>query len=78
MRSGQTDAERRLWQLLRAKRFAGYKFKRQQPIDEYIVNFVCFARRVIVEADGGQHADNAYDRRRDQYLAGAGFRVLRF
>ena len=78
MRSGQTEAERRLWQMLRAKRFAGYKFKRQQPIDEYIVDFVCFGRRVIIEADGGQHAGSAYDRRRDHHLAGAGFRVLRF
>lgn len=78
MRSEPTDAERALWQLLRAKRFVGYKFKRQVPIDRYIVDFVCFANRLIVEADGSQHAENSYDAERDAYLAGQGFRVLRF
>ena len=53
--ASQTPAEHRLWQLLRAHRFAGYKFKRQLAIDDYIADFVCFERRLIVEADGGQH-----------------------
>ena len=78
MRSEPTDAERALWQLLRAKRFVGYKFKRQVPIDRYIVDFVCFAARLIIEADGSQHAESDYDAERDAYLAGQGFRVLRF
>src|SRR5256885_13060225 len=52
MRAESTDAEHRLWQLLRAHRFAGYKFRRQVPIDFYIADFVCFARRLIVEIDG--------------------------
>ncbi len=78
MRSEPTDAERALWQLLRAKRFVGYKFKRQVPIDRYIVDFVCFADRLIIEADGSQHAESDYDAERDAYLAGQGFRVLRF
>jgi very-short-patch-repair endonuclease len=77
MRSQPTDAERRLWQILRAKRFAGYKFRWQVPIDFYIADFACFARRLIIELDGGQHADSAADKRRDAYLKAQGFRVLR-
>ncbi len=78
MRSEPTDAERALWQLLRAKRFVGYKFKRQVPIDRYIVDFVCFADRLIIEADGSQHAESDYDAERAAYLARQGFRVLGF
>ena len=74
----QTDAEWRLWEALRAKRFAGYKFKRQQPIGAYIVDFVCFARRLVVEVDGSQHMDSPSDRKRDLWLTAEGFRVLRF
>jgi very-short-patch-repair endonuclease len=77
MRSAPTDAEHRLWQILRAKRLAGYKFRRQMPIDGFIADFVCLGRRLIVEADGGQHGDGA-DARRDAYLEAQGFRVLRF
>jgi len=78
MRRQPTPAEHRLWQILRAKRLAGYKFKRQLPIDGYIADFACPARRLIIEADGGQHSDKAYDEQRDAYLSGQGFRVLRF
>jgi very-short-patch-repair endonuclease len=78
MRSEQTPAEHRLWQILRAKRLAGYKFKRQLPIDQYIVDFACPQRRLIVEADGGQHAGSDRDLKRDAYLQAQGFRVLRF
>jgi very-short-patch-repair endonuclease len=78
MRSAPTEAEHRLWQLLRAKRFAGYKFKRQLPVDGYIVDFACPGRRLIIEADGGQHSENTYDEKRDSYLRGQGFRILRF
>lgn len=78
MRSNPTEAEGRMWSLLRAKRFAGYKFKRQLVIFPYIADFVCLARRVIVEADGSQHADSEYDKRRDAWLIGQGFHVLRF
>jgi very-short-patch-repair endonuclease len=77
MRSDQTDAEHRLWQLMRAHRFAGYKFRRQVPIDFYIADFVCFAERLIVELDGGQHADSPSDPKRDAFLRGQGFRVVR-
>ena len=78
MRSEPTPAEHRLWQILRAKRLAGYKFKRQLPIDSYIVDFACPARRLIIEADGGQHSATARDRHRDEYLQAQGFRILRF
>ena len=77
MRSDPTDAERRLWTILRAKRLAGYKFKRQVPIDHYIADFVCLRHSLIVEADGGQHGEDV-DRRRDAYLKAQGFRILRF
>jgi very-short-patch-repair endonuclease len=72
-----TEAEHRLWQLLRAHRFSGYKFRRQVPIDFYIADFICFARRLIIELDGGQHAASASDARRDTYLKQQGFRVVR-
>ena len=78
MRFQPTEAERRLWQLLRAHRFSGYKFKQQVPIDFYIADFVCFARRLIIEVDGGQHAESEHDARRDAFLRSQGFRVLRF
>ena len=77
MRHAPTDAECRLWSLLRAKRLSGYKFKRQQPIDHYIADFVCLQHRLIVEADGGQHSIEA-DAPREAYLTAQGFRILRF
>jgi very-short-patch-repair endonuclease len=55
------------------------KFRRQQPIDNYIVDFICFENRIIIEVDGGQYADeNNKDRERDSYLQQFGFKVLRF
>jgi very-short-patch-repair endonuclease len=78
MRSNPTEAEHGLWQLLRAKRLAGHKFKRQLPIDGYIVDFICIRKRLIVEADGGQHSGSDYDADRDAYLRSQGFMLLRF
>jgi very-short-patch-repair endonuclease len=78
LRKNQTDAEHRLWKLLRAKRLEGWKFRRQLPIEHYIVDFACPAARLIVEADGGQHNGSAYDAARDQWLATRGWRVMRF
>ena len=78
MRSEPTPAEHRLWQILRAKRLAGYKFKRQLPIDQYVVDFACLSHRLIVEADGGQHAESTRDTVRDTHLEAQGFRVLPF
>jgi very-short-patch-repair endonuclease len=77
MRSDGTDAEHRVWQMLRAHRFSGYKFRRQVPIDLYIADFVCFAARLIIELDGGQHAGSATDSKRDAFLHSQGFRVIR-
>lgn len=78
LRSRMTDAERCLWRHLRASRLESTKFKRQQPLGPYIVDFVCFHAKVIVEVDGGQHAESSTDPVRDAWLAGQGFRVLRF
>jgi len=77
MRSEPTPAEHRLWQILRAKRLAGFKFKRQLPIDGYLVDFACPGRRLIIEADGGQHNESDADQRRDAYLKAQGFHILR-
>ena len=61
------------------KQMEGLKFRRQQPIDNYIVDFVCFDNRIIIEVDGGQHADeNNKDIERDAYLQQFGFKILRF
>jgi very-short-patch-repair endonuclease len=78
MRANPTEAERRLWSILRAKRMPGYKFKRQQVLERYIVDFVNFEHRLIVEADGSQHAESEADVERDAWLKGQGFVVLRF
>jgi very-short-patch-repair endonuclease len=78
MRRNPTEAERRLWSILRSHRLVGYKFKRQQRIGTFIVDFVNFERRLIVEADGSQHTENAYDEKRDTWLKAQGFEVLRF
>jgi very-short-patch-repair endonuclease len=78
MRQAPTDAENALWRLLRSRRLSALKFRRQVPIAPYIVDFVCFEHRLIVEADGSQHADSAYDLDRDAFLKAEGFVVLRF
>jgi adenine-specific DNA-methyltransferase len=79
MRREPTEAEGKVWRQLRAHRFAEWKFKRQQPIGHYIVDFVCFEHRLIVEIDGGQHVEQrAYDDRRTHWLNTQGFTVLRF
>ena len=78
MRKEPTDAERTLWHLLRGRRFSGFKFRRQAPIGPYIADFVCFEARLIVEADGSQHAESAVDAERDAWFAKEGFRVRRF
>jgi very-short-patch-repair endonuclease len=78
LRKEMTEAEHLLWLHLRAHRLDGQKFRRQQPIGPYIVDFVQFDARLIVEADGGQHNESASDRTRDAWLASQGFRVLRF
>ena len=79
LRQNATDAETLLWRHLRDRRLAGFKFRRQHVIGHYIVDFVCPSEKLIVELDGGQHAERvAYDERRTGYLESNGFRVVRF
>jgi len=78
MRKEPTPAERILWRLLRGRQLDGIKFRRQVPIGDYIVDFACKSPQIVIECDGGQHADNAYDLERDAWLAATGFRVFRF
>jgi very-short-patch-repair endonuclease len=77
-RKNMTDAEQLLWRHLRAHRMCGQKFRRQQPIGPYVVDFVHFGGRVVIEADGGQHNGSANDAVRDAWLRSQGFTVLRF
>ena len=79
LRQAQTDAEGLLWHYLRGKRLGGYKFRRQQPIGPYIVDFACLSRKLLIEVDGGYHVQRKdYDERRDRFLRNEGYRVLRF
>ena len=79
LRRGMTDAERKLWGALRRKQFDGFKFRRQHLFDPYVLDFVCLPAKLVVEIDGGQHADAiADDAKRTRALALAGFLVLRF
>ncbi|MCP9468881.1 MAG: endonuclease domain-containing protein [Nitrospira sp.] len=78
LRRHMTESENRLWQHLRAHRLNGQKFRRQQPIGPYVVDFVHFGARLVVEADGGQHHDAPHDKQRDNWLHQQGFTVLRF
>jgi very-short-patch-repair endonuclease len=73
-----TDAERRFWFALRDRRFAGFKFRRQVSLGPFIADFVRFHARVIVEVDGGQHAESLSDERRDRWFEANGFVVLRY
>jgi very-short-patch-repair endonuclease len=73
-----TDAERKLWFALRDRRFANFKFRRQVPLGRFIADFVCFDARVIIEVDGGQHAESLSDRARDYWFAENDLLVLRF
>ncbi len=79
LRQDLTDAERKLWYHLRNRQLQGHKFRRQHEIDHYIVDFVCTESLLIIELDGGQHADQLdYDERRTRHLQAGGYRVLRF
>jgi type I restriction enzyme M protein len=81
MRSFSTDAEKRLWRVLRNRKLGGFKFRRQVPIAPYIIDFYCHEIGVAVEADGGQHSDPAqlaYDNRRTTFLNKQGVKVMRF
>jgi urease accessory protein len=78
LRKNLTEAERRLWSHLRNRQLAGLKFRRQSSVGPYIADFLCHEQKLIVEVDGGQHADDARDDPRTRFLESEGFRVLRF
>jgi very-short-patch-repair endonuclease len=79
LRENQTDVENRLWAQLRSRQFGGVKFRRQHPIGPFIVDFCCVERGLVVELDGGQHAQRSdMDERRTGVLERFGYRVLRF
>jgi very-short-patch-repair endonuclease len=78
MRGAPTETEHRLWRLLRDRRLNGFKFRRRVPLGPYIVDFLCVGAKLIVEADGFQHAENHRDIVRDAYPARQGWKVLRF
>jgi very-short-patch-repair endonuclease len=79
LRRNQTDVERKLWARLRSRQLRSFKFRRQHPIGPFITDFCCFKRRLVVELDGGQHANRtADDQKRTAFLVARGYRVLRF
>ncbi|MBI3743722.1 MAG: endonuclease domain-containing protein [Chloroflexi bacterium] len=81
LRRPQTPSEARLWSRLRDSRLLGAKFRRQHPIGQYIVDFVCLEQKVVIEVDGSQHSEDsaiAHDAERTAWLEGTGYRVLRF
>lgn len=81
LRKDSTIQERRLWNLLKNHQFYGLKFKRQHPIGEYIVDFICKEAKIIIEVDGGQHNENENieaDKIRTKYLESKGYKVIRF
>jgi len=78
LRINQTDAETVLWNRIRNRQIDRAKFVRQYPIGRYICDFVCRDRKIVIEVDGGQHAESASDEVRDRYLRAEGYRVMRF
>ena len=79
LRKNMTPAEQRLWKHLRGKQLGGYRFRRQQPLGAYILDFICVESKLVIEIDGGQHATQIpYDEARTQYLQNLGFTVIRF
>ncbi len=81
LRQGQTDAEALLWLKLRGRQILNLKFRRQHPIGVYFADFVCLEIGLVIELDGGQHAEDAagsYDAKRESDMAALGFQTLRF
>ena len=81
LRKNQTDAEQLLWNILRGRRFAGKKFRRQHPVGQYIIDFYCHELKLAIELDGGQHNEETtkiYDAKRSNYLEKQGIRIIRF
>jgi very-short-patch-repair endonuclease len=79
LRRGQTETEKRLWRLLRNRELLGHKFRRQQPLSPFVVDFCCLEKKLVVELDGGQHAERpSLDERRTEWLKREGYRLIRF
>jgi len=78
LRTTMTDAERVLWRQLRAHRLSGTKFRRQQPLGPYIVDFFCAEKKLVIEVDGGHHLNSESDKERDEWLRSQDYTVLRF
>lgn len=81
LRKNSTEQEQKLWKLLRDRQLKNYKFRRQYPIGEYIVDFICREKHLIIEIDGGQHnteTNIAYDNQRTVFLESKGYKVIRF
>ena len=78
MRREATDAENAIWRLLRDRRLTQFKFRRQVPFQAFILDFVCFDRRLVIEIDGSQHFSSERDKTRDRLLAAEGFLILRY
>jgi very-short-patch-repair endonuclease len=78
MRREPTDAEAKMWLLLRDRRLAQFKFRRQVPFQNFILDFVCFEKRLVVEIDGSQHADSKGDTARESVLLAEGFQIARY
>jgi very-short-patch-repair endonuclease len=77
LRKRPTEAEKFMWRYLRSKQLEGLKFRRQEPIGNYVVDFVCYEKKIIVEIDGGQHCAER-DGNRDRWLESQDFKILRF
>ncbi|MFT4116805.1 endonuclease domain-containing protein [Bradyrhizobium sp.] len=78
MRHDPTDAEAAMWRLLRDRRLSDHKFRRQVPIENYILDFACFEKRLVIEIDGSQHAESQRDATRDAILSAKGFSIVRY
>ncbi len=78
LRRGDNPAEAALWNELKAKKLGGHKFVRQMPLGPYFADVACRSAKLVVELDGSQHADSSYDRRRDDFMRGEGYSVIRF
>jgi very-short-patch-repair endonuclease len=78
LRKNATEAEAALWRKLRSRSLNGFKFVRQEPIGPYTVDFICREQRLVIEVDGGQHADSPHDAVRDEWLTSRNYRVMRF
>ncbi|MBR1753671.1 endonuclease domain-containing protein [bacterium] len=81
LRKNMTTQEKKLWNIIRNRQFFGFRFRRQFPIGNYIVDFICREKNIIIELDGGQHNENiniVYDNKRTEFLVSEGFKVVRF